>query len=75
MSNTAQNTPSRFHYSIRVIAPSEERLRSLWFKAIAASDPAKVDTLLFEFRDAVHERLDQMKAEAKKLPTASRLEL
>jgi hypothetical protein len=71
MSNTAQNTLSRHRYSIRVFAPSEERLRSLWLKAVAVSDPSERDTLLFEFRDAVHEFLDQLKAEAKKLPTAS----
>jgi len=50
---------------------SAERLRSLWLKAIAVSDPSERDTLLFEFRDALHEHLDQLKAGAKKLPTAS----
>jgi hypothetical protein len=54
-----------------VLAPSENRVRDLWLKAIAASDPAEKDTLLYEFRDAVHERLDQLKTEAKKLPAAS----
>jgi hypothetical protein len=50
---------------------SAERLRSLWLKALAATDPAEVETLLLEFRDALHEHLDQLKAGAKKLPTAS----
>jgi hypothetical protein len=50
-----------------VITPTEERLKSLWLKASAASDPSEKDALLYEFRDAVHERLDQLKAEAKKL--------
>jgi hypothetical protein len=38
--------------------------------AIAASDPAEIETLLLEFRDALHEHLEQARAEAKKLPTA-----
>ena len=54
-----------------MISPSEERLRGLWLKAIAASDPFEKNTLLFEFRDAVHDLLDQVKAGAKKLPIAS----
>jgi hypothetical protein len=39
----------------------------LWLKAIAASDPSEKDTLLFEFRDALHEHIDQRRAEARKL--------
>jgi hypothetical protein len=70
VSNIGQNAPSRCRYSIRVLAPSEDRLRGLWLKAIAASDPSEKDTLLFEFRDAVHERLEQLRAD-KKLPIAS----
>jgi hypothetical protein len=50
-----------------MLPASEERLRRLWLKAIAASDPSEKDALLYEFRDTVHERLDQLKAEAKKL--------
>jgi hypothetical protein len=52
---------------MRMLPASEERLRRLWLKAIAASDPSEKDALLYEFRDTVHERLDQLKAEAKKL--------
>jgi hypothetical protein len=53
------------------LLPLKSGFRSLWLKAMAVSDPSERDTLLFEFRDAVHECLDQLKAEAKKLPTAS----
>jgi hypothetical protein len=41
----------------------------LWLKVATASDPSEKDTLLFEFRDAVHELLDQQKAKAKKPKT------
>jgi hypothetical protein len=51
-----------------VLAPSEARLKVLWLKVAAASDPSKRDTLLFEFRDAVHDLLDQQKAEKAKKP-------
>ena len=46
--------------------PSEDRLKRLWSKTSAASDPAEVDSILMEFRDAVHERLEQMREEATK---------
>ena len=42
---------------------SEERLRSLWLKAMAACDPAETESLLFQFRDVLHEYIDQRKAE------------
>jgi hypothetical protein len=54
---------------IIVLSPSEERLRILWLKAVAATDPAEIDNLLSEFRDAVHEHIEQRRAEAKKLHT------
>ena len=38
-----------------MLSPSEEQLRILWLKAVAATDPAEIDNLLLEFRDAVHE--------------------
>jgi hypothetical protein len=41
----------------------------LWLKAVAATDPAEIDNLLLEFRDAVHEHIEQRRAEAKKLET------
>ena len=52
-----------------MLPPSEEQLRILWLKAVAATDPAEIDNLLFEFRDAVHEHIEQRRAEAKKLET------
>ena len=48
-----------------MISPSEERLQRLWVKAMAATDPSEIETLLMEFRDALHEHIQQMKAEAK----------
>jgi hypothetical protein len=50
-----------------VLSLSEERLNSLWLKVVAAHDPAERDNLLFEFRDALHEHIEQRRAEAKKL--------
>jgi len=50
-----------------VPSPSEDRLRVLWLKAVAATDPAEIDNLLLEFRDALHEHIEQRGAEAKKL--------
>lgn len=52
-----------------VLSPSEERLRILWLKAVATTDPAEIDILLLEFRDALHEHVGQRRAEAKKLET------
>ena len=46
-------------------SPSEERLSRLWLKAMAATDSAEIESLLMEFRDALHEHIQQMKAEAK----------
>jgi hypothetical protein len=50
-------------------SPSEERLKRLWLKAMAATDSAEVDSLLLEFRDALHEHIKQIRAEAKKVLT------
>jgi hypothetical protein len=52
---------------------SVERLRVLWLKAVAATDPAEIDNLLSEFRDALHEHIEQRRAEAKRLETMSKL--
>jgi hypothetical protein len=49
---------------------AEERLRSLWLKALAAADPSEKEPLLFEFRDALHEDLDELRADAKNLTQA-----
>jgi hypothetical protein len=50
-----------------VHSPSEEQLGILCLKAVAATDPAEIDNLLLEFRDALHEHIEQRRAEAKKL--------
>jgi hypothetical protein len=50
-----------------MLSASEKRLKELWSKAMAASDPAEVDPLLSEFRDALHEHIDKLRAEAQKL--------
>jgi hypothetical protein len=42
---------------------SEERLKNLWLLALAAVDPDQSEALLLEFRDAVHEYIDQRRAE------------
>jgi hypothetical protein len=52
-----------------VLPPSEEQLRILWLKVVAATDPAEIDNLLLEFRDALHEHVEQRRAEVKKLET------
>jgi hypothetical protein len=52
-----------------VLPPSEEQLRILWLKTVVATDPAEIDNLLLEFRDALHEHLAQRRAEVKKLET------
>jgi hypothetical protein len=51
-----------------MLSTAEKRLEGLWLKVITARDPSEKDTLLFEFRDAAHELLDQLKAEARKIP-------
>jgi hypothetical protein len=52
-----------------VLPPFEERLRILWLKAVAATDPAEIDNRLVAFRDALHEHIEQRRAEVKKLET------
>ena len=56
-----------------MLSPSEERLRILWLKAVAATDKAEIDNLLLEFRDALHEHVEQRRATAKKLETMASL--
>jgi hypothetical protein len=46
-----------------MLSASEERLHSLWLKAMAVRDPADTESLLSEFRDALHEYIDQSRAE------------
>jgi hypothetical protein len=55
-----------------MFSPAEERLKSLWVKANAATDPSEREPLLFQFRDTLHEDLQQLRAEAKKLPKGMR---
>jgi hypothetical protein len=52
-----------------MLSASEERLKKLWLKAVATSDPAEVDPLLSEFRDALHEHIENLRSQAKKLRT------
>jgi hypothetical protein len=42
-----------------MLSASEERLNRLWLKAMAVHDSAKRESLLWEFRDALHEYIDQ----------------
>jgi hypothetical protein len=52
---------------------AEERLKSLWVRAKAATDPSEREPPLFQFRDVLHEDLELLRAEAKKLPQRIRL--
>jgi hypothetical protein len=54
-----------------MFSPAEERLKGLWVKAEAATDPSERVPLLFQFRDALHEDLEQLRAE--KLPKGMRV--
>jgi hypothetical protein len=57
-----------------MLSASEERLKELWLKAAAAGDPAEVEPILSEFRDALHEYIDaKVKAGAKNPPQWTRL--
>jgi hypothetical protein len=56
-----------------MLSTAEDRLKGLWLKAAATSDPVEVEPLLYQFRDALHEHLDQLRAEAKKSPILQRL--
>jgi hypothetical protein len=47
-------------------SPSEERIMNLWLQAASTSDPAKAEPILWEFRNALHEHLDQRRAETEK---------
>jgi hypothetical protein len=56
-----------------MLSSAQERLKGLWLKAAVASDPAEREPLLFQFRDALHEDLEQLRAAAKKVPQRIRL--
>jgi hypothetical protein len=42
-----------------MLSASEQRLNSLWLKAMAVHDPSERESLLWEFRDALHEYIEQ----------------
>jgi hypothetical protein len=46
-----------------MLPTAEERLQELWSKAMAAHDPAEVESMLFQFRDALHEHIEKLRAE------------
>jgi hypothetical protein len=50
-----------------VLSSSEERIRELCSKAVAATDPAEIDPILAALKLALHEHIQQLRAEAKKL--------
>ena len=52
-----------------MLSASEKRLKELRLNAVARSDPAEVDPLLSEFRDALHEHIENLRAQAQKLRT------
>ena len=52
-----------------MLSASEERLNGLWLKVVATHDPGERESLLWEFRDALHEHIEQRRADAKKLET------
>jgi hypothetical protein len=52
-----------------MLSASEQRLKRLWLKAAAATDPAEVDLLLSQFRDALHEHIDKLRAQGQMLRT------
>jgi hypothetical protein len=47
------------------MSPSEERLKRLWLQCTAATDSDEVESLLMQFRDALHEHIDQVREESK----------
>jgi hypothetical protein len=51
-----------------MLSASEQRLQELWLKA-AAAVPAEVEPLLFQFRDALHEHIDKLRAQGQTLGT------
>jgi cell fate (sporulation/competence/biofilm development) regulator YmcA (YheA/YmcA/DUF963 family) len=53
-----------------MVSASEKRLKELWLKAAAASDPAEIEPLISEFRDALHEHIDELRAVTQKIRTA-----
>ncbi len=65
-----QSAPNVTGYAeCRMLSASEKRLKELWLKAAATSDPVEVEPLLSEFRDALHEHIDNLRAQTQKLRT------
>jgi hypothetical protein len=56
-----------------MIASAYEQLKGLWIKATVASDTAERESLLFQFRDFLHENLEQLREETKDVPQWTRL--
>jgi hypothetical protein len=52
-----------------MLSASEERVKELWLKAAAAGDPAEVESLLWELRNALHEHIEKLRAEGQNLRT------
>jgi hypothetical protein len=57
---------------LRKTVPSLEFICSVI--CVSATDPAEIDNRLLEFRDALHEHVEQRRAEAKKLEITARAE-
>ena len=53
-----------------MLSASEKRLEELWLRVAAASDPAEIEPLISEFRDALHEHIDELRAVTQKIRTA-----
>ena len=51
-----------------MMASAQERLKGLWLKVAGASDTAERESLLFQFRDTLHEHLEQLREETKNPP-------
>jgi hypothetical protein len=49
--------------------PKSGLIKELWLKAAAAGDPAEVESLLWEFRNALHEHIEKLRAEGQNLRT------
>jgi hypothetical protein len=45
-------------------SPGEDRLMALWLKLAATSNPVELERLLWEFRAALHEHIDQRRTAA-----------
>jgi len=53
-----------------MLSPSEERIRALCSKAVAADDHHEVEPLVAELRIALHEHIEQIRQRVKFFPVA-----